>query len=178
MGRAWGWAAVVTATARPKSISMHTERLTATGQETIPATARRRVSRLEPGIGAADATVHGHKCCSARLRRRSGWPATGRQRCPAASEPASAAVGRVCRDRPSFLRGSSGPVATVPIMSMDCFGPDLNCSACGYGIAPRGRLPERCPMCGDSTSWIPRAAVAVPAHFVEPVPSQLPPAEA
>ena len=31
-------------------------------------------------------------------------------------------------------------------------GLDLRCGDCGYGIAARPRLPERCPMCGGE-SW-------------------------
>ncbi|HET7450848.1 MAG TPA: hypothetical protein VFJ78_09635 [Gaiellaceae bacterium] len=49
---------------------------------------------------------------------------------------------------------------------------DLYCIGCGYGIAARPRLPERCPICGDGqwaartpsagvrkrTDWLPEAA--------------------
>lgn len=35
---------------------------------------------------------------------------------------------------------------------------DHNCSSCGYGVGPRARLPDRCPMCG-AARWIRRPRV-------------------
>ena len=53
------------------------------------------------------------------------------------------------------------PTQDAGVLTMNVVGRrrDLNCSACGYGIAAHARPPGRCPMCGgDSTSWIPRPA--------------------